>query len=142
MNTSRHPLTRWLAPVLAGLAVLAALPAARAADVGVSIGFSQPGFYGRVDVGRYPTPVLVAPQPVIIGRPVYRAEPVYLWVPPGQRRDWRHNCHRYRACGTPVYFVDDGWYRQNVIVHRDRHGHDHRRHDRHDHDRGRGHGRD
>lgn len=144
MNAHPHTFTRWLAPALVGLAALATLPAAQAADVGVSIGFSQPGFYGRVDVGRYPTPVLVAPQPVIISRPAYRAEPVYLWVPPQQRGDWRHNCHRYRACGSPVYFVDDGWYRQNVIVHRDRRGHDHRRDDRHDdrrdHDRGRGHG--
>ena len=140
MNAHPHTFTRWLAPALVGLAALANLPAAQAADVGVSIGFSQPGFYGRVDVGRYPTPVLVAPQPVIISRPAYRAEPVYLWVPPQQRGDWRHNCHRYRACGSPVYFVDDGWYRQNVIVHRDRRGHDHRRDDRRDHDRGRGHG--
>lgn len=140
MNAHPHIFTRWLAPALVGLAALATLPAAQAADVGVSIGFSQPGFYGRVDVGRYPTPVLVAPQPVIISRPAYRAEPVYLWVPPQQRGDWRHNCHRYRACGSPVYFVDDGWYRQNVIVHRDRRGHDHRRDDRRDHDRGRGHG--
>lgn len=144
MNAHPRTFTRWLAPALVGLAALATLPAAQAADVGVSIGFSQPGFYGRVDVGRYPTPVLVAPQPVIISRPAYRAEPVYLWVPPQQRGDWRHNCHRYRACGSPVYFVDDGWYRQNVIVQRDRRGHDHRRDDRHDdrrdHDRGRGHG--
>lgn len=140
MNAHPRTFTRWLAPALVGLAALATLPAAQAADVGVSIGFSQPGFYGRVDVGRYPTPVLVAPQPVIISRPAYRAEPVYLWVPPQQRGDWRHNCHRYRACGSPVYFVDDGWYRQNVIVHRDRRGHDHRRDDRRDHDRGRGHG--
>jgi len=81
---------------------------------------------------------VVAPQPVVIGQPVYR-EPVYLWVPPGHRRDWRHNCHRYNACGAPVYFVEDGWYRKNVVVrrepdrgppgHRDDH-HDHRRDDR------------
>lgn len=132
MNT-RHPsIARWIAPALLGLAGLAALPAAQAADIGVSIGFSQPGVYGRVDIGRYPQPVLVAPQPVVIGRPVYR-EPVYLWVPPEHRRDWRHHCYRYRACGAPVYFVQDGWYQQNVVVHRERDWHDHRGH-------GRGHG--
>ncbi|HEY8877324.1 MAG TPA: hypothetical protein VIN03_07155 [Roseateles sp.] len=135
MTSRRHPLTRWLAPTLLGLAGLAALPAARAADVGVSIGFSQPGVYGRVDIGRYPQPVLIAPQPVIIGRPVYQADPVYLWVPPEHRRDWRHHCYRYGACGAPVYFVQDGWYRQNVIV-RERDWDD--RH--HGHGRGHGHG--
>jgi len=143
MNTRRNPLTRWLAPAAVGLAALAALPAAQAADVDVSIGFSQPGLYGRVDIGRYPTPVLIAPQPVIIGSPAYRAEPVYLWVPPEHRRDWRHNCRRYGACGAPVYFVDDGWYRQNVIVRDERRGRGHDRddhEDRGDHDRGRGHG--
>jgi len=141
-------LTRWIAPALLGLAGLAALPA-HAGDVAVSIGFSQPGVYGRVDIGRYPQPMLIAPQPVYVGRPVYR-EPVYLWVPPGHRRDWRRHCHQYGACGAPVYFVEDGWYRQHVVVRRDD-GRDWRRDDRHhdrhhhhhhdrDHDRGRGHG--
>jgi hypothetical protein len=132
MNVSRPALLRHLAAGALALAGLTA-PPAHATDVGVSIGFSQPGVYGRVDIGRYPQPVLVAPQPVIIGRPVYR-EPVYLWVPPGHRRDWRHACSRYGACGRPVYFVDDGWYRQTVIVEReDRRGHGH--------GHGRGHGR-
>lgn len=129
----RMALQRRLAPLLLTLAAVAAAPA-RATDVGVSIGFSQPGVYGRVDIGRYPAPVLVAPQPVIIGRPVYR-EPVYLWVPPGHRRDWRHQCRHYGACGAPVYFVDDGWYRQTVVIERDE-----RRHFRgHGHGRGHGH---
>ena len=140
----RNTLPRLLAPALIALAGFAA-PAARAADVGVSIGFSQPGVYGRVDIGRYPQPVLIAPQPVVIGRPVYQ-EPVYLWVPPGHRRDWRHNCYRYGACGRPVYFVEDNWYQRNVVIRererRDWHGRDRDWHDRdHDHDRGRGHGR-
>ena len=134
--TTRHALTRWIAPALFAAAGLTTLPAAQAADVGVSIGFSQPGVYGRVDIGRYPQPVLIAPQPVIIGRPVYRAEPVYLWVPPEHRRDWRHHCYRYGACGAPVYFVQDGWYRENVYVRRDRDWDD--RH--HHHGRGHGHG--
>ncbi len=149
MTPRRHPLARWIAPTLLGLAAATALPSAQAADVGVSIGFSQPGVYGRVDVGRYPQPVLLAPQPVIVGRPVYRAEPVYLWVPPEHRRDWRHHCYRYGACGAPVYFVQDGWYHQNVVVHRERDWrrdewrrddwhHDHGR--GHEHDRGHGHG--
>lgn len=134
--TIRHALTRWIAPALFATAGLATLPAAQAADVGVSIGFSQPGVYGRVDIGRYPQPVLVAPQPVIVGRPAYRAEPVYLWVPPEHRRDWRRHCHQYGACGAPVYFVQDNWYHQHVDVHRGP-----RHDDRHDHrPPGRGHG--
>jgi len=131
-----HALTRLIAPALLGLAGLAAVPA-QAADVGVSIGFSQPGVYGRVDIGRYPQPVLIAPQPVYVGRPVY-SEPVYLWVPPEHRRDWRRHCGYYGACGAPVYFVQDGWYRQNVIVYSDR-DRDWRRDDRHHH-HGHGHG--
>ena len=140
MNAHHTSLTRWLAPAAIALAGLAALPAAQAADVGVSIGFSQPGVYGRINIGDYPAPVLYSPQPVVIGRPVYR-DPVYLWVPPEHRRDWRHNCYRYNACGAPVYFVQDNWYQQNVVVRRDRERRDW--HDRdHDHDRGRGHDRD
>ncbi|MDR7269946.1 hypothetical protein J2X20_002604 [Pelomonas saccharophila] len=135
--TTRRTLTRWIAPALIAAAGLTALPAAQAADVGVSIGFSQPGVYGRVDIGRYPQPVLIAPQPVIVGRPVYRADPVYLWVPPEHRRDWRRHCYHYGACGAPVYFVQDGWYQQNVYVHR---GHGRGRDDWHDHHHGRGHG--
>ncbi|MDR7335488.1 hypothetical protein [Roseateles asaccharophilus] len=148
MTSLRHSLTRWLAPMLLGLAGLTA-SSAQAADVGVSIGFSQPGVYGRVDIGRYPHPVLIAPQPVYVGRPSHR-EPVYLWVPPDHRRHWNRHCGRYGACGAPVYFVEDRWYRGHVVQHhhhRDRHHHDHRRHDRHDrhdhrdhHDRDRGHG--
>lgn len=145
--TTRQTLTRLLAPALVAAAAIAA-PAARAADVGVSIGFSQPGVYGRVNIGSYPAPVLYAPQPVIVGRPVYR-EPVYMWVPPAHRADWRHNCYRYRACGAPVYFVHDNWYRDHVRYDRgyDR-GHHYGRdrnhdgwHDDRDH-HGRGHDRD
>jgi len=135
MTIHQPSLTGWIAPALLGLAGLAALPAS-AADVGVSIGFSQPGVYGRVDIGRYPQPVLIAQQPVYVGRQVYR-EPVYLWAPPEHRRDWRHHCNAYGACGAPVYFVDDGWYRRTVVVRRDD---DRQHHHHHDHDRGRGHG--
>lgn len=103
------------------LATLAA-GAAGAADVGVSIAISQPGVYGRVDIGRFPPPVVVVEQPVWVIRPpvVTRApDPVYLWVPPGHRRDWRRHCGRYHACAAPVYFVDDGWYRRHVMADRD-----------------------
>jgi len=78
--------------VFAVLALSAALlPAAQAADVGVSISVAQPGVYGRIDIGRFPQPEIVVAQPVIVQRPtvvVAQPQPVYLWVPPGHRKDW------------------------------------------------------
>ena len=105
-------------PLLAlTLAAAAALPAA-AADVGVSISVSEPGLYGRIDIGRFPQPEVVVAQPVIVQRPamvVARPQPVYLWVPPGHRKNWSKHCGEYNACATPVYFVKDGWYEQHVM---------------------------
>jgi hypothetical protein len=128
--------------LLAACALTLAIPAF-AADVGVSVSISQPGVYGRVDIGRFPQPQVVVQQPVIIQRPVVvhqpqpqvvvmQPEPVYMWVPPGHRKNWRRHCGKYNACGVPVYFVQDQWYDQNVR----RPGHD-----RDGDDRGRGHGR-
>ena len=106
-------------------ALLGAAPAG-AANVGISIDIAQPGVYGRIDIGRFPQPQLVLPNPVVIGRPVVvQSEPVYLWVPPGHRRDWRRHCGRYNACGVPVYFVRHDWYDRHVR-------HEGRRGDRHD----------
>ena len=87
--------------------------AAFAADIGVSVNISQPGFYGRIDVGRVPAPVLIYPQPVIIEQRTVNVvrQPIYLRVPPGHEKHWDKHCSRYQACGQPVYFVQDGWYR-------------------------------
>lgn len=123
-----------LAFAAAALSAASLLPAARAADVGVTIEVSQPGVYGRIDIGRFPQPAVVVPQPVIIVPPpavVVRPQPVYLWVPPGHRKDWRKHCGKYNACGVPVYFVRHDWYDQNVRY-ADRRGADDRD------DRGRG----
>lgn len=86
-------------------------------DVGVTIEISQPGVYGRVDLGRFPQPQVVVQRPIIVAPPravVVQPEPVYLWVPPGHQRHWRRHCGRYGACGVPVYFVREGWYRDHV----------------------------
>jgi hypothetical protein len=99
------------------LASLWAATAAHAADVGVSVQISQPGVYGRVDIGRFPQPEVVVAQPVIIGRPAPRVEPVYMWVPPGHRARWSRYCGQYHACGVPVYFVQDRWYGEHVRPH-------------------------
>lgn len=89
----------------------------QAADVGVSISISQPGVHGRIDIGRFPQPVLVMPQPVVVAAPtvVVQREPVYLWVPTDHRRNWKRHCKQYGACGVPVYFVQDRWYRDHVM---------------------------
>jgi len=88
-----------------------------AADVGVSIQISQPGVYGRIDIGRFPQPQVIVAQPIFVERPtivVQRPEPVYLWVPPGHRKNWKKHCRDYGACGAPVYFVRHDWYESNV----------------------------
>ncbi len=99
---------------MAALALAGGAGGAQATDVGVSIGISQPGVYGRIDIGRYPQPVLVTPRPVIVAPAPVAVQPVYMWVPPGHRRHWHKHCAQYGACGAPVYFVQDGWYRQHV----------------------------
>jgi len=94
--------------------VLASLAqGALAADVGVSISIGDPRFYGRLDIGGFPQPMVMYPQPMVIRpAPVHVVrEPLYLRVPPGHARKWNRYCGRYNACGYPVYFVQDGWYR-------------------------------
>ena len=94
-----------------------------AADVGVSVAVSQPGLYGRIDIGPVAVaPVLVYPQPVVIvASPVaVKRQPIYMHVPPGHAKNWRKHCGAYNACGQPVYFVKDSWYDDNY---RGKHGH-------------------
>jgi hypothetical protein len=106
MNTSKKFL---------GLALMAVMlhTTVSAADVGVSVNISEPGFYGRIDIGRVPGPVLIYPQPLIIEQaPInLMRQPIYLRVPPGHEKKWDKHCRRYNACGQPVYFVQNGWYR-------------------------------
>ena len=103
---------------LALLLAASALPAL-AADVGVSVSVGQPGFYGRIDIGSAPPPVLIYPQPVVIQK-VYVAQPpppLYLHVPPGHAKKWSKHCHKYDACSRPVYFVKDDWYNNVYVPH-------------------------
>jgi hypothetical protein len=105
------------ATIVAALAAAVGFPAF-ATDIGVSVQISQPGVYGRIDIGPYPQPVLVVPRPVVIVQPrvvVVPAQPVYMWVPPGHRKNWRKHCNDYGACGVPVYFVQDQWYDDKVM---------------------------
>ncbi len=123
------------------LAAMAAPVAAQAADVGVSVSIGEPGFYGRIDIGNT-RPDVVYAQPVIIQRVQAPPPPVYLRVPPGHEKQWRRYCAQYGACGRPVYFVRDTWYRE-VYAPQYRHEHPHGPHGHGwDDDRGpgRGHG--
>ena len=111
----------------AGFALFATSGLAGAASWTVVV---EPGVYGRVAIGGYAeAPQVYAPQPVVAvdngyGEvveetvdPAYATDqpPVYLWVPEYQRTHWAQYCRDYGAYGVPVYFVDDGWYRANVM---------------------------
>lgn len=123
--------------IAATIAAAAALSAPASAQVSINIG--QPGFYGRLDIGGFPPPPLLFPEPLMIQRVPVGRPPLYLRVPPGHARDWRKHCHHYRACGERVYFVQDDWYRQEYAPrYQERHGHrhdyrdDYRREQRHE----------
>jgi hypothetical protein len=101
---------------------------ANAANVGVSVNIGDPNFYGAIDIGNYPPPQLVNPAPVIIQPGVtvgVAVAPLYLHVPAAHYGNWRRYCGMYNACGRPVYFVHDNWYRQ---VYAPRYIHEHPMH--------------
>jgi hypothetical protein len=88
---------------------VAAVPAFAA----VSVSVGEPGFYGNIDLGGGPPPVVYNSAPVVSGAVVVGAPPVYLRVPPDHRAHWERHCAEYNACGRPAYFVHDDWYRQH-----------------------------
>ena len=107
------------------IAAFAAVPVF-AADVGASIGISQPGFYGQINIGSFPRPAVIYAQPVWIQRPskVVHVQPVYLHIPPGHEKHWSKHCGKYGACGKPVYFVREDWYQNHYVPHaQQQHGH-------------------
>lgn len=106
-----------IAAAAAGLAAMGAVLPAQAANVGVSVSIGQPGFYGQIDLGNAPRPELIYSQPVWVQRSPVRVEPIYLRVPVGYERNWGRYCRQYDACGRPVYFVRDNWYRNTYVPH-------------------------
>ncbi|HVK94682.1 MAG TPA: hypothetical protein VM571_08135 [Noviherbaspirillum sp.] len=102
--------------IISMITALAAYGASSAHASDVSVGVSiagevTPGVYGRVDIGNHPPPVLYS-QPVIItksARPI-ASRPLYMHVPPGHAKNWGKHCHKYNACGQPVYFVKSAEY--------------------------------
>ena len=101
------------------------------ADVAVSVSVGEPGFYGRLDIGKFPQPRVVYARPIVVEQPpeYVAIEPIYLHVPPGHEKHWNKHCREYNACGRPVYFVRDDWY-NNEYVPRHRHG-DHDQNEEH-----------
>jgi hypothetical protein len=108
----------WMAAALAAL-----VSPALDANAGVSIEVGQPGFYGRIEIGGFPAPRLVFPEPVIVVPVPVPPPPIYLHVPPGHAKDWKKHCHHYDACGQRVFFVQDAWYDDVYVpTYRERHG--------------------
>lgn len=87
---------------------------ANAADFDLRVilsGEIAPGVYGRIDFGATPPPPVLYAKPIVIARqPGPPVGPVYLHVPPGHAKNWAKHCHRYGACGRPVYFVKSAEY--------------------------------
>lgn len=86
-----------------------------AADVGVSISVGQPGFYGRLDIGGYPQPQVIYPEPKFFGWVPMNRPPIYMWVPRNHARHWREHCGKYNACNERVFFVRRSWYRNQYV---------------------------
>lgn len=108
------------APLAAAAVLVAALTAQPAVAAGsISVEIAQPGVYGRIVVGDT-RPTVIHAQPVIVAPARYAPvrRPIYLYVPPGHQRNWNKHCHRYEACGQPVYFVQEDWVRKHHARHR------------------------
>jgi len=103
--------------ILAGTLIALSTVPALAADVGVSVSISEPGFYGRIELGDVPQPRLIYAEPVIVEHVSVVRAPVYMHVPPGHAKDWPKHCGKYNACGQRVLFVQDEWYNDVYVPH-------------------------
>lgn len=139
--------------LLAAVLAVVAAPV-YAADVGVSISVGDPGFYGQINIGNFPRPVIIDARPVIVYRePSYEPpEPIYLRVSRGERKHWNKHCQKYNACNQQVYFVQDKWYNEVYAPQyrerdekwnkgRDKHSNDDNGEDQGRDDHGKGHGK-
>ena len=106
--------------MLIGAVLFAAAAVPAVAQTHVSINIGDPGFFGMIDNRGYSAPPVYVRRPVVIERVRYYQDPIYLRVPPRHRHNWGSYCHRYDACGVPVLFVRDDWYR-NTYAPRVRH---------------------
>jgi hypothetical protein len=106
-------------------------PYSNADDLGISVILEKeiaPGVYGRVELGNDSRPELYYPQPTIIVKDskYARYRPVYLHVPPGHAKHWDKHCHKYNACGRPVYFIRSAEY--DTYDDHEHHQHDKKKH--------------
>ena len=46
---------------------------------------------------------------------------IVYFYPPGHAKNWKKHCASYRACGRPVYFVQDEWYHDVYAPHYKKH---------------------
>ena len=106
--------------LLAGACLLAGGATAQAQSyVNVTVGAAfAPGVYGEIAIGNNPPPPVINATPVVATQPVYGAPVLYLYLPETEYREWHRYCHRYNACGRPVYFIriderDRWWERHN-----------------------------
>jgi hypothetical protein len=99
------------------LALVVASAPALATSVGVSVTVGEPGYRGRIDIVDFPPPQLLFPEPIIIEAVPARVvrPPVYVYVPATEAKQWRKFCKKYKACGQPVYFVQDTWYNEVYV---------------------------
>lgn len=104
-----------------------------AAEASVSVKIGDPNFFGHITVGKTAKPAVIFHDPVVIKKSLKKEQPIYLRVRPGHEKNWRKHCHEYKACGRPVYFVKDSWYKRHYTkhYHREDMRHD-RRQDRRD----------
>lgn len=114
--------------LIAMVALTAAMAGAAHAQAYVNVtvgGPFVPGVYGQVSFGDGPPPPVMDIHPVVVGRPVYGAAPIYLHVALHEYRDWGRYCRKYRACEQPVHFVlidqNNRWWERGV----DRYPHHH-----------------
>lgn len=101
---ARHALAGTLVALAAGGAAAQANSDYRNTTTG---GPLRPGIYGRIVIkGQVPPPVIYQ-RPVVASDTLVppTAQPVYLYVPPGQVRKWKQNCAKWSACDQPVMFV-------------------------------------
>lgn len=134
--------------LIAGLLGLSCAAQAQTSVSATVAGVLAPGVYGRVDVSNGVIPPLLYAQPVIIAQAPVAVQPVYMHVPPGHAKKWRKHCHKYNACGTPVYFVQANYAGPHSYpvqpVYYDEHkgkNNKHKKDKHHDHDEGHGHGK-
>lgn len=91
-----------LSAVCAAFSANAASPAPLNVTTGKAL---SPGVYGQIQVRGAPPPMVYTAPVTVAPVDGKAADPVYLYVPPGQVRRWAQHCAKWQACERPVYFV-------------------------------------